>query len=286
MVLKGSYKMLMYPKIDPVAFSIGGLKVHWYGMMYMIGFLFFLFVGKLRVKKYGHSFLTPKLIDDTLFYAALGVVIGGRLGYCLFYQPAFYLTHPLNIVKTWDGGMSFHGGMLGVFVAVYLFSRKHKGTFFELADFIAPIVPFTLFFGRIGNFINGELWGRITTANIPWAMVFPQSGSMLPRHPSQLYEALGEGIILGVFLMIYAHKPRKVGQTSGMFMIGYGLIRFIIEYFREPDAFLENFTKVTHLSMGQWLCAPMIIVGVIIYVWATKRGKDMIIKPQPVERNK
>lgn len=275
--------MLMYPKIDPVAFSIGALKVHWYGMMYMVGFLAFLFIGKYRVKKYGHSFLTPRLVDDTLFYAALGVVIGGRLGYCLFYQPEFYLTHPLNIVKTWDGGMSFHGGMLGVFVATYFFAKKHGSTFFELSDFIAPIVPVALFFGRIGNFINGELWGRIMTSNLPWGMVFPESGTMLPRHPSQLYEALGEGIILCTFLMIYSSKPRKIGQTSGMFMIGYGVIRFVIEYFREPDAFLEKLAATTHLSMGQWLCLPMILAGIVIYLGATKANKDLIIKPQPTD---
>lgn len=271
----------MYPKIDPVAFSLGKLKVHWYGVMYMVGFLSFLYIGKYRVKKYGHSFLNPKLIDDTLFYAALGVVIGGRLGYCLFYQPAFYLMHPLNIIKTWDGGMSFHGGMLGVFVVVYFFARKHGSTFFELSDFIAPIVPVALFFGRIGNFINGELWGKITTSNIPWAMVFPQSGSLLPRHPSQLYEAIGEGIILAIFLMIYASRARKVGQTSGMFLIGYGVIRFFLEYFRQPDAFLENLVTSTHLSMGQWLCLPMILSGIVIYSYATKIGKILVIKPQP-----
>jgi phosphatidylglycerol:prolipoprotein diacylglycerol transferase len=177
--------------------------------------------------------------------------------------------------------MSFHGGMLGVFVATYLFAKKNNSTFFELSDFIAPIIPVSLFFGRIGNFINGELWGRVTTSNIPWAMVFPESGSMLPRHPSQLYEAIGEGIILTIFLMIYSSKPRKVGQTSGMFLIGYGVIRFFIEYFREPDAFLENLERTTHLSMGQWLCVPMILAGIVIYYAATKIGKVLVIKPQP-----
>ncbi|MCC2645915.1 MAG: prolipoprotein diacylglyceryl transferase [Burkholderiales bacterium] len=275
--------MLMYPKIDPVAFSLGKLKVHWYGIMYMVGFLSFLYIGKYRVKKYGHSFLTVKLVDDTLFYAALGVVLGGRLGYCLFYQPMFYLLHPLNIIKTWDGGMSFHGGLLGVMLATYLFARKNNSTFFELSDFIAPIVPVALFFGRIGNFINGELWGKITTAGIPWAMVFPQSGTMLPRHPSQLYEALGEGIILATFLLIYSGKPRKIGQTSAMFLIGYGIIRFVIEYFREPDSFLRNVVQMTHLSMGQWLCVPMILLGIVLYYYSTKYGRYMVIKPQPDE---
>jgi phosphatidylglycerol:prolipoprotein diacylglycerol transferase len=273
--------MLMYPKIDPVAFSVGKLKVHWYGIMYMVGFLSFLYIGKYRVKKYGHSFLTVKLVDDTLFYAALGVVIGGRLGYCLFYQPAFYLLHPLNIIKTWDGGMSFHGGLLGVMLATYLFAKKNNSTFFELGDFIAPIVPVSLFFGRIGNFINGELCGKVTTSNIPWAMVFPQSGTMLPRHPSQLYEAIGEGIILTIFLMMYSSKPRKIGQTSAMFLIGYGVIRFVIEYFREPDAFLQNVVTFTHLSMGQWLCVPMILLGLLLYWYSTKYGRYPVLKTLP-----
>ena len=265
--------MLMYPQMNPVALSLGPLKVHWYGVMYMLGFMFFVLAGKWRIKKYGHPFITNKLIDDMLFYGALGVVIGGRLGYCLFYQPSFYLLHPLNIVKTWDGGMSFHGGMLGVFFALYLLGRKAHRTFFEFSDFIAPLVPMALFCGRIGNFINGELWGRFTTAALPWAMVFPQSGSMLPRHPSQLYEAIGEGIILTLILWVYARKPRFVGQISGVFMMGYGCIRFIIEYFREPDAFLLSLADKTGLSMGQWLCMPMIIIGIIIYSVATKKAK-------------
>lgn len=271
----------MYPKMDPVAFSVGSLKVHWYGLMYMVAFLSFLYIAKFRLKKYGHSFLTSRLIDDTLFYAALGVVIGGRLGYCLFYQPAFYLAHPLDILKTWDGGMSFHGGMLGVFVAIYFFAKKNGHTFFELSDFIAPIIPITLFWGRIGNFINGELWGRVTTAALPWAMIYPQSGNMLPRHPSEIYEALGEGVLLAIFLWVYTMKPRKIGQTSGMFMIGYGVVRFVLEYFRQPDIFLTNLEVKTHLSMGQWLSVPMIISGIIIYYWAVRANRDLPIMEQP-----
>jgi len=186
----------MYPQINPVMLNLGIFKIHWYGFMYMLGFLFFLFVGKWWIKKYQHPFITPKIIDDMLLYGVLGVVLGGRLCYCLFYQPVYFLSHPLNILKTWDGGMSFHGGMLGVFVAIYLFAHKLHRRFFEISDFLAPLMPAALFFGRIGNFINGELWGKLCSPNLPWGMVFPQSGIMLPRHPSELYEAVGEGLIL------------------------------------------------------------------------------------------
>lgn len=261
--------MLMYPHLNPVAISLGPIKVHWYGIMYMLGFLFFLFAGKWRLKKYGHRVLTRKGVEDFMFYGALGVVIGGRIGYCLFYQPVFYFTHPLNIFKVWDGGMSFHGGMLGIFFVVYIFSLNLKCTFFEMSDFVAPLIPMGLCFGRIGNFINGELWGRITSSNLPWGMVFPQSGTMQPRHPSQVYEALCEGILLTIILWVFANKPRKVGQVSGLFLICYGIIRFCLEYFREPDAFLIKFTEVTGFSMGQWLSLPMVIAGLIIYYYAS-----------------
>ena len=264
--------MLMYPKIDPIAVNLGSLKIHWYGIMYMLGFLFFILVGKWRAKYYQHPFINDKLVDDMLFYGVLGVVLGGRLGYCLFYQPAYYLAHPFDIIKTWDGGMAFHGGLLGVFTAIYLIARKNHRNFFEFSDFIAPLIPPALFFGRIGNFINGELWGRITTSNVWWGMIFPNSGSMLPRHPSQLYEALGEGVLLMVILWIYSNHKRKLGQTSGVFMLSYGLIRFFIEYFRQPDSFLNDLATQTGLSMGQWLCLPMIISGITIYTIATKRS--------------
>ena len=268
--------MLMYPNINPVALSLGPVKIHWYGVMYMFAFIYFVLVGKWRLKLYGHPVITNSIIDDMLFYGALGVILGGRLGYCIFYQPMFYLEHPLNIIQTWNGGMSFHGGLIGVLLAMYILARKNGSTFFVFSDFIAPLVPMGLFFGRMGNFINGELWGRITTATIPWAMVFPQSGSMLPRHPSELYEALGEGIILTLILCIYAHKSRKVGQVSGVFMISYGCIRFFLEYFREPDSFLLEFAQKTGLSMGQWLCVPMIVAGIIIFYYATKMGKECV----------
>lgn len=261
--------MLVYPHLNPVAFSLGPIEVHWYGIMYMLGFLFFIYAGKWRLRKYGNRVITEKAIDNMMFYGVIALIIGGRLGYCLFYQPAYYFEHPLDFYKIWDGGMSFHGGMLGVFLVIYLFSRHLKCTFLEVGDFVAPLVPMGIFFGRIGNFINGELWGRVTSPNLPWAMVFPQSGSMQPRHPSQLYEALCEGLLLTIILWIFASKPRKVGQVSGLFLICYGLIRFCLEFFREPDAFLLTFAKVTGLSMGQWLSLPMIIIGLILYYYAT-----------------
>ena len=263
--------MLMYPHFDPVAIALGPIKIHWYGLMYLLSFLFFLYAGKWRIRKYGHPVLTEKMIDDFLFYGALGVIIGGRLGYCLFYQPGHYLTHPWDMVKTWDGGMSFHGGMIGVFVAIYLFCRKIKSNFFVLSDFVAPFIPVCLMFGRIGNFINGELWGRFCSPDLPWGMVYPQSGSMLPRHPSELYEALTEGVILFAVLVLYAaRKQRKLGQTSGVFMIGYGLARFTLEFFRAPDAFATGIVASTGLSLGQFYSFPMILAGILILWWGSR----------------
>lgn len=262
--------MLMYPSFDPVAISLGPIKVHWYGLMYLLGFLFFLYAGKWRIRKYGHPILTEKMVDDFLFYGAMGVIIGGRLGYCFFYQPGHYLTHPFDIVKTWDGGMSFHGGMLGVILAIYLFCRKLKCNFLVLGDFVSPFVPVCLMFGRIGNFINGELWGRFCSPTLPWGMVYPNSGSMLPRHPSEIYEALTEGVLLFLILVIYTRKPRKLGQVSGLFLLGYGCARFFLEFFREPDAFATGIVKVTGLSLGQIYSFPMILAGILIWWWGSK----------------
>jgi phosphatidylglycerol:prolipoprotein diacylglycerol transferase len=262
--------MLMYPHIDPVALSFGPIKVHWYGIMYILGFLFFIYAGKWRIKKYHSQFWTAKLVDDFIFYGAIGVILGGRIGYCLFYQPQFFLANPLSIFKVWNGGMSFHGGILGVVIVIGLFAYKHRQNFFIIADFCALLTPAGLFFGRVGNFINGELWGRITTTNLPWAMIFPQSGTMLPRHPSQIYEMLGEGVILITILWIFATKPRRNGQISGLFLFCYGIIRFIIEYFREPDAYLLAFANNTGFSMGQWLCIPMILIGLLIFVLSSR----------------
>lgn len=259
--------MLIYPPINPVALSLGQFNIHWYGVMYLLGFLCFLYVGKWRIKHYGHPVLTPEMMDDFLFYGALGVILGGRLGYCLFYRPEIYLLHPLDLFKTWDGGMSFHGGLIGVCLGVYLFSRKLKCSFLLLMDFASVLVPIGLFFGRVGNFINGELWGRLCDPNLPWGMLFPDGGPF-PRHPSQIYEALAEGILLFVIMLWYIRKPRAIGQTCSLFVICYGLIRFGLEFFREPDLFATAVVKITGLSLGQLYSIPMIIIGVVFYVWA------------------
>jgi phosphatidylglycerol:prolipoprotein diacylglycerol transferase len=243
-------------QINPVAFKIGSFAIHWYGLMYLISVLM-----RYRIKKYQqYKNWTYKEVDDLLFYCILGVVIGGRAGYILFYQWAFYSQNLQEIFKVWHGGMSFHGGLLGVLVAILLFSYKTKKTFFTISDFVAPIVPIGLFFGRIGNFINGELWGRITTSN--WGIVFPAANDGLTRHPSQLYQMVTEGLILFIVLWGYLHKPRVAGTASGLFLFFYGSLRFFTEFFREPDAFLG--LQGFGWTMGQWLCLPMIALGATI----------------------
>lgn len=257
---------LMHPQFDPVAISVGPIAIHWYGLMYLLAFAQFLLLGKLRVKseQYQAQQLTYKYIEDLLFAGVVGVILGGRLGYVIFYMPSHYLANPLDVLKVWEGGMSFHGGFLGVLAAMLWTAKKEGKTFFEVTDLIAPLVPFGLAFGRLGNFINGELWGRPT--DLPWAMVFPQAGDMLARHPSQLYQFVGEGLCLGVILWIYASKKRAVGQVSGVFLLGYGFFRFLAEFAREPDSFLGLLSF--GLSMGQWLSVPMIGFG--IYLIARK----------------
>lgn len=267
--------MLMYPHIDPVAVQIGPLAVHWYGITYLVAFGLFLFLGTRRLHHPPFKYMTGdrawarKDVEDILFLGVLGVVVGGRIGYCLFYKPGYYLSHPLEILAVWQGGMSFHGGLLGVIGSMIWFARSRKRNWLEVADFVAPCVPTGLAAGRIGNFINGELWGRFASAELPWAMVFPQSGSMLPRHPSQIYQFLMEGLLLFVILWLYARKERKPGQVAAVFLIGYGVFRFIAEYFREPDDFLGILSL--GMSMGQWLCLPMIVAGVLMWVWCGKR---------------
>lgn len=260
--------MLLHPQFDPVAFSLGPLSVRWYGLMYLVAFVQFILLGRYRIRT-RPGLMTVAQLDDLLFYGMLGVIVGGRLGQVLFYEPGHYLADPLEILAVWKGGMSFHGGFLGVLVAMGLWSRKHRIAWLDVTDFIAPLVPLGLAAGRIGNFINGELWGRVADANLPWAMMFPQSGDMQPRHPSQLYHVGLEGIALFVILWLYSSMPRPRGATSGAFLIGYGSFRFVTEFFREPD--LGIFGQSYVVSMGQWLSLPMVVIGIAMLALAYRR---------------
>jgi len=260
--------MLIHPQFDPVAFSLGPLAVRWYGLMYLVAFVQFIWLGRSRIKTRPAP-LNVEQLDDLLFYGMLGVIIGGRLGQVLFYEPGYFFAHPLEILAVWKGGMSFHGGFLGVLIALGLWARKQRLAWFDITDFIAPLVPLGLAAGRIGNFINGELWGRVADPSLPWAMAFPQAGDLQPRHPSQLYHVGLEGLALFVILWLYSSQPRPRRAISGVFLIGYGCFRFITEYFREPDAgiFGQSYT----ISMGQWLSLPMIAIGLILLVLAYRK---------------
>ncbi|MBV1777414.1 prolipoprotein diacylglyceryl transferase [Burkholderiaceae bacterium DAT-1] len=267
--------MMIHPQFDPVAisigpiFGIGPLAIRWYGLTYLAGFILFLILGNYRIRKQPASGWTTQQLDDLLFYGVLGVIFGGRLGYILFYKPEFYFSHPMEILRVWEGGMAFHGGFLGVLVAMWLIGRKYGYSFFKVTDFIAPLVPLGLAAGRIGNFINGELWGRVTSTDAFWAMQFPLVDQQ-PRHPSQLYQFALEGITLFVIMWLFSSKKRPEGQVSALFLLGYGLFRFIAEFAREPDNFL-GFLALG-FSMGQWLSLPMILLGGILFVRAAKRG--------------
>ena len=260
--------MLLHPQFDPVAFSLGPLSVRWYGLMYLVAFVQFILLGRYRIRT-RPGLLTVEQLDDLLFYGMLGVILGGRLGQVLFYEPAYYLAHPLEILAVWKGGMSFHGGFLGVLAAMGLWSRKHRIACSDVTDFIAPLVPLGLAAGRIGNFINGELWGRVADPSLPWAMIFPQAGDMQPRHPSQLYHVGLEGLALFTILWIFSSRPRPRSAVSGVFLIGYGTFRFVTEFFREPDhgIFGQSYT----VSMGQWLSLPMVAIGIAMLVMAYRR---------------
>lgn len=252
--------MLIYPEIDPVAISLGPLQVHWYGLTYLVGFLAAWWLARRRADRIG---LTKDQVGDLLFYSAVGVILGGRLGYALFYHFDRVLADPLWLFKVWEGGMAFHGGFLGVVVAVWLFARKHQINWIQLGDFIAPFTPIGLGLGRIGNFINGELWGRVT--DVSWGMVFPGAGAD-PRHPSQLYQFALEGVVLFALLWWFSRQPRPAGSVSGLFLIGYGTLRFLVEFTREPDAHLGLLSA--GLSMGQLLSLPMILVGAAFMFFA------------------
>ena len=258
--------MLIHPQIDPVAFAVGPLAVRWYGLMYLVGFGMAFLLARSRIKQGKSGNISLAVLDDLFFFCVLGVVLGGRLGYVLFYKPGYYFSHPLEIVAVWQGGMSFHGGFLGVLLAMLYIARKFRIRWLAITDFIAPLIPLGLAAGRVGNFINGELWGRAT--DVPWGMVFRGAGP-LPRHPSQLYQFALEGMLLFAILWLYSARPRPMGAVSAMFLIGYGVLRFAAEFFREPDDFLG--LLAFNLSMGQWLSLPMILAGIAMLAWAGRK---------------
>ncbi|MBK1718469.1 prolipoprotein diacylglyceryl transferase [Thiocystis violacea] len=269
--------MLTYPDIDPVALALGPLKVHWYGLMYLIGFALAWVLGRWRARRPGSDW-TGEMVDDLVFYCVIGTIAGGRLGYMLFYGFDQILDNPLNLLKVWEGGMSFHGGLIGVLVAILLFARRYGRRFFQVADFLAPLVPTGLLAGRIGNFINGELWGHRT--QMPWGIQLPcdrfprqcldQPAESLwspPVHASQLYEAALEGLALFLILWFFSRKPRPMMAVSGLFLFGYGIFRFLVELVREPDAHL-GYLAFDWLTMGQLLSLPMILAGLLLLVLA------------------
>ena len=264
--------------LSPVAFEIGPLTIRWYGLMYLIGFALFLVLGKLRARETWRG-MSSQDVDDLLFYGMIGVIVGGRLGHVIFYGPlSYYLSHPLEIFAVWKGGMASHGGILGVITAMWWFARTRGKSFLTVADFLVPLVPLGLAAGRIGNFINGELWGRVADPALPWAMVFPQA-DRLPRHPSQLYQFALEGLLLFAILWIYSRRPRPVGTVGFLFLIGYGVLRIIGEVFREPEALYG--AMPLGLSAGQWLSVPMVLIGIAGFVVLRQRG---IPPPPPAKR--
>ena len=280
-----SRAMLTYPAIDPVAFAIGPLKVHWYGLMYLVGFAAAWALGRWRASRPGFGW-TADMVDDVVFYCVIGTIAGGRLGYMLFYGFDQLLANPLNILRVWEGGMSFHGGLIGVLIAIGLFARKHRLHFFQVGDFVAPLVPLGLLAGRIGNFINGELWGHATS--LPWGMRLPcdrfpeyciglAAGAQwsLPVHASQLYEAALEGLVLFVILWWFSSRPRPMMAVSGLFLLLYGLFRFAVELIRQPDAHI-GYLAFDWLTMGQLLTLPMILAGAVLLALAYRQRRPGI----------
>ena len=259
--------MLPYPQIDPVALAIGPLKIHWYGLMYLIGIGAAWLILSRRLNRFDPTWTKEKL-SDLVFWVAMGVIVGGRLGYVLFYDLSAYIANPLLILEVWKGGMAFHGGLIGVMLAVWWFGKRNGKSFFQIMDFIAPVVPIGLGAGRIGNFINAELWGK--ASDVPWAMIFPTDPQQLARHPSQLYQFALEGVALFLILWLYSRKPRPTMAVSGMFALFYGIFRFIVEFVRVPDAQL-GYLAFGWVTMGQILCIPMILGGLLPIWWAYQR---------------
>ncbi len=268
--------MLKYPEIDPVAVSIdaftvagktlGPFNIHWYGLMYLVGFAGAWFLAVHRTKN-SERVIRPEQVEDLTFYSAMGVILGARVGYVLFYNVGAFLDDPLMLFRVWEGGMSFHGGLIGLSISTLIYAAKVNRNFFDLVDFIAPFAPLGLFFGRIGNFIGGELYGRATDA--PWAMAFPNDPGVL-RHPSQLYEAFLEGIVLFVLLFWFSQKPRPRAAVIALFLIGYGCFRFFVEFYRAPDAHIM-FDLFGWMTRGQILCVPMVVVGMSLLIWTYRK---------------
>ncbi|MFN6970229.1 MAG: prolipoprotein diacylglyceryl transferase [Rheinheimera sp.] len=260
-----SASYIVFPQIDPVIFSLGPLSVRWYGLMYLIAFLMANFIANRAADK-PNSGWTRDQVSDLMFFGFLGVVLGGRVGYVLFYQFGLFIDDPMYMFRIWEGGMSFHGGVLGVMTAMVYFAWRTQKNYLQLGDFVVMLLPLGLGAGRIGNFINAELWGR--TTDVPWGVLFPGAGP-LPRHPSQLYEFVLEGLVLFVMLLWYRAKRPPAGNVAGLFLAGYGGFRFIVEFYREPDAHLGVLSL--GMSMGQWLCVPMMIAGLGLIGWGYMR---------------
>jgi phosphatidylglycerol:prolipoprotein diacylglycerol transferase len=255
---------MTFPQIDPVALTIGPLQIHWYGLMYLVGFVAGWWLLMHRSRRPGSEW-TREQVGDVVFYVALGVILGGRVGYVVFYNFGQFLDNPLWLFEVWTGGMSFHGGAIGVLITFALLARKFGKRYFTVADFVVPVVPIGLGAGRLGNFINGELWGR--PSEMPWAMIFPADRMGVPRHPSQLYECLLEGVVLFAVLWLYSARPRPAGAVTGLFGVGYGLSRICVEFFREPDVQL-GYLAGGWLTMGMLLSIPMVVIGFAMIAWA------------------
>lgn len=266
------YYMLSYPSIDPVALDLGVVQIHWYGVMYLLAFLGAWGLA-LHMSRRPWSVLKPGQVEDLILYGAFGVILGGRCGYVLFYHFDRFLLEPLWLFKITEGGMSFHGGAIGVGVAMLVYARKLKIPFFRLMDFVVPLVPIGLGFGRIGNFIGQELWGRATTPDMPFAMQFPADPLQLWRHPSQLYEAFFEGAVLFAILYWFARRPRPAGSVMGMFLLFYGIFRFGVEFVREPDSHLRDELLFGWMTRGQTLCVPMVAAGIGLVAWGFWRTR-------------